>query len=340
MSTEPDTETECKFCKIKIKSSYYLAIHQTSTLRCLAIQKELGGTPTSNLHECVHCHKKQTTRDNHVRHLSICKTKLKKEKEAALKKADDSQKTVQKLTGSMDERLEELMKEFRDYKKQDKIKEEKYRLAEEKTRIKEKQARLAEEKTNSEIIYLKKEILALKKSHKAPKESEPKEHKENLDMVDTDLEQKYQTLLVKHNSYMKNHRYVKVNEKGPCFYIIEDGSQVNNTSRKKFGIAGLSKTERENSIDRRLQNHRTIWPQLKVNFIIFLKEVDVLEKSIKRIFEKEINPNGHEIIEGVTTEQMVEHIHKWIQIMCVSEYIILSDERIKSYNNYVVTTVK
>lgn len=157
------------------------------------------------------------------------------------------------------------------------------------------------------------------------------------------LKQDYQKLLVKHNSSLKSHRYVKFKERGPCFYIIENGIPCeckHNVGRKKFGIAGLSKDNEEDTFDNRLKSHRTLWPQLKVNFIIFMKDVEFLEKTIKRFYDKEINPNGHEIIEGVTTEQIVVRIHKWIDDMSITEYTIASYEHIKEYNDYVVTTVK
>jgi hypothetical protein len=157
-------------------------------------------------------------------------------------------------------------------------------------------------------------------------------------------QQKHQTLLIKHNSTLKNHRYIKFKETGPCFYIIEQGIPCEckySIERKKFGIAGLSKHEKEpDTFDDRLKCHRTNWPQLKINFVIFLKEVEALENSIKRIYSTEINPNGHEIIEGVTTEQFVTTIMKFLEACGITDYQILSEERIKEYNDYVITTVK
>jgi hypothetical protein len=79
---------------------------------------------------------------------------------------------------------------------------------------------------------------------------------------------------------------------------------------------------------------------LKVIFIVFLKEVDILEQSIKRIYMNEINPNGHEIIEGVTSEQLIQSIKQFISALGLVQYMIMPDERIKEYNDYVTTTVK
>ncbi len=169
-----------------------------------------------------------------------------------------------------------------------------------------------------------------------------KELQEQIDKKETD----YQKLLVKHNSTLKTHRYVKFRESGPCFYIIEQGIPCEckyNVSRKKFGVAGLSKVENEeekDSIDERLKSHRTNWPQLKVNYIIFVKEAEIIEQSIKRLYANEINPNGHEIIEGVSTETLIASITKIIETLGIVDYNVLASDKIKEYNDYVVTTIK
>jgi hypothetical protein len=163
---------------------------------------------------------------------------------------------------------------------------------------------------------------------------------DKLVTTEQDLEltkQEHNTLIAKHNSTLKNHRYVKFKEKGPCFYIIESGiSSLDGIERKKFGIAGTD----QDTIDERLKSHRTLWPQLKVNYIIFMKEIEVLETSIKRLYKKEINPNGHEIIEGVSTEQLIDSIDKIIIALGIDEYHVLSHEKINEYNEYVQTTLK
>jgi len=158
----------------------------------------------------------------------------------------------------------------------------------------------------------------------------------------TELEtnkQEYQLLLTKHNSSLKNHRYVKFKESDPCFYIIDSGilcdcGQPN--TQYKFGIAGTD----QHTIDDRLQSHRTLWPLLKVRFLLFIKEVSVIEKTFKMMYEKEINPNGHEIIEGVLIEDMIDRLKKLFDLLCIKDYHIMSEEKLKEYNDYVDTTIK
>ena len=154
------------------------------------------------------------------------------------------------------------------------------------------------------------------------------------DLVDKDKE--YQKLLFKHNSSLKKHHYIKFKESDPCFYIVDSGLSCCGLLYK-FGIAGIDKV---NNIDDRLMNHRTLWPKLKVRCIVFLKDAVMIEKSFKMIFEKEINPNGHEIIEGVKIEYMIERLKKLFEILCIKDYHFTPDEKLKEYNDYVDTTIK
>ena len=149
--------------------------------------------------------------------------------------------------------------------------------------------------------------------------------------------QEYQSLFTKHNSSLKNHRYIKFKKSDPCFYIIDSGIKCDCNNHYKFGIAG---TDEKNTIDERLQSHRTLWPLLKVHFLLFIKDVLVIEKNFKMMYEKEINPNGHEIVEGVSLEDMINRLKKLFDLLNIKDYYIMSDEKLKEYNDYVNTTVK
>jgi hypothetical protein len=153
--------------------------------------------------------------------------------------------------------------------------------------------------------------------------------------LDTNKEQ-YQKLLIKHNSSLKTHRYIKFKKTDPCFYIIDSGVDCHCLCYK-FGITGL---DQDNNIDDRLRCHRTLWPKLKVRYLLFIKDVEMIEKNFKMMFEKEINPNGHEIIEGVTFDEMIKRIEKLFDILSIKEYHIMSEEKLKEYNDYVDTTLK
>jgi hypothetical protein len=164
------------------------------------------------------------------------------------------------------------------------------------------------------------------------------EYKRQISTLKTKLEtntEQYQKLLIKHNSSLKTHRYIKFKKTDPCFYIIDSGVDCD-CLRYKFGITGLD----QDNIDDRLRCHRTLWPQLKVRYLLFVKDVYVIEKNFKMMFDKEINPNGHEIIEGVKLDEMIGRIEKLFDILCIKEYHIMSEEKLKEYNDYVDTTIK
>ena len=71
-----------------------------------------------------------------------------------------------------------------------------------------------------------------------------------------------------------------------------------------------------------------------------MKDVVMIEKSFKMMYEKEINPNGHEIIEKVTLENMIDRINKLMEMLCITEYHIIPEEKLKEYNDYVDMTLK
>ena len=137
---------ECEFCHVIIQRASYLLIHQSTTRKCLLIQQKLGIETSPKLYECEYCHKKQTTKDNNTKHNAICKIKLQKEKEYA-QKINDTNK-VQILTNTIEDRLEELESDFRNYKE-----ETEYNI-----KKKEEQNRLKEQNFEKEITELKKKI--------------------------------------------------------------------------------------------------------------------------------------------------------------------------------------
>ena len=166
-----------------------------------------------------------------------------------------------------------------------------------------------------------------------PKDEIEIQYKEKINS----LTEEYKTLLHKHNSSLKTHRYIKFKKSDPCFYIIDSGICNEPKNYYKFGISG---TDEKHTIDDRLKNHRTLWPLLKVRFLLFIKDVQYIEKSFKIMYDNEINPNGHEIIEGVTLEDMTDRLKKLLNLLGIKEYEIMIEEKLKEYNDYVDTTLK
>ena len=308
---------ECSYCKRIFANTSSLGKHQHTTKSCLIIQKRMGVDIIYKLPQCSFCYKTFTSKENSVKHYVSCKIKKKQN----TKKNNELEEKVEQLSIELQNNKESINNELQ--LKDNKIKELEQQI---------KHVLIVKEKSDKEIDYKQMDDIYenLKKTNE--------ELKNNIEKTN----HQYQTLVVRHNSSLKNHRYIKFKESGPCFYLIEDGIPCEcplYQYRYKFGIAGISK-KKEDSIDLRLQSHRTTWPKLKVLFLVFLKDAELLEKTIKLKYKKEINPNGHEIIEKVSYETIITNIKQILEILNIDEFQIISDDKIKEYNDYVITTVK
>ena len=166
------------------------------------------------------------------------------------------------------------------------------------------------------------------------------------------IELSYNVIEKKYNSSLKKHRYHKFKETGPSLYIIDCGlDYADGIERIKIGIAGVprqvvnddgSRTTKTESIDGRLTKHRTLWPRLRIFFLLFTQDVVLLENSLKRIYSSRINPGGHEIIEAVNTRTIIKKIKELLMFLNIEEddYRICSEKEIKKYNDNVLTTLK
>ncbi len=155
-----------------------------------------------------------------------------------------------------------------------------------------------------------------------------------------DLEKRYNVLLQKHHFY-------KFKIRGPCFYIIESGlNYTDKITRVKIGIAGCLKRknidEENDSIDTRLNSHRVLWPQLQVRFLVYTRQASLLEKNIKTIFSNNINPNGHEIIEGVSVVNIINETKSLLNTLnkYKEEHLYQIEENIELYNSKAVIVDK
>jgi hypothetical protein len=204
---------------------------------------------------------------------------------------------------------------------------------------------LGNEKTNEELESLYKEQIKTLTNQLETTTNQLETTANQLETTTTQLQtiqQSHQKLLVKYNSSLQKHSYYKFRESGPCFYIFNSGYEyLDLVTRVKFGIAGTSdKYGRVDTIDNRLQSHRTNHPVLHLDFLIFTKDAKFIEDGIKRYYRKEINPNGHEWIEGVCSKKIIDRVKDVLDEFSIDDYNIVSDEVLKKYNDYVITTVK
>ena len=298
----------CEFCDKEFKSKSNFNFHQKTTKYCL----EKQGKEVNNENECKYCKKRFTKKQNLYTHLEICNIKIiDNEENKKNKELENKLKEVEIRNKELENKLKEV--EIRNKELEDKI----YKIL---------------EKAIDKTVLTEKYDYSVNSNLDKIEISEEKIELENFNI----LKSEYKTLLVKHNSSLKSHRYIKFKKTGPCFYIIDSGNS-NQNIQYKFGITG---TDKAHSIDDRLQCHRTLWPLLKVRFLLFTKDVLLIEKNIKMIYEKEINPNGHEIIQGIKLEDIIDSLKKLFNILNIKEYNVISYEKLKEYNDYVDTTIK
>lgn len=68
---------KCDFCKKELSSQKSLKTHQTTTKRCLEIQKNISGiVPIENIKKCLYCDKEFTQQGSVTLHEKICKAKM------------------------------------------------------------------------------------------------------------------------------------------------------------------------------------------------------------------------------------------------------------------------
>ena len=335
------TKTTCEFCGLSCKDNSILKLHLTRSKKCL----KMRGLSLETKHICNSCDSKFATITNLKVHQDKCTDyKISKIKEEHTKEIESINKNhnqiVEKYKKEILDICENHSKEV--FSINDKHDNEKKLLEKHIEIIQKSFETISKEAINRPSIldFFNKKIDDKSNSidDKSDDETDTKYKKQITTLktkLDTNIDQ-YQKLLVKHNSSLKTHRYIKFKKTDPCFYIIDSGIDCD-CLRYKFGITGL---DQGNNIDDRLRSHRTLWPQLKVRYLLFVKNVEMIEKNFKMMFEKEINPNGHEIIEGVSFDEMIKRIEKLFDILSIKEYYVMPEEKLKEYNDYVDTTVK
>jgi hypothetical protein len=180
------------------------------------------------------------------------------------------------------------------------------------------------------------------------------------EQIEQERDEKFK-ILHKYNSKLQKHRFFKFKKIGPCFYVIIQGLEyADGVIRIKIGICGcpkkkmahcphcekeLNDNKQSDSFDGRLQNHRTLWPQLQVKFAVYTDDAELLERCIKRVYKKQINPGGHEIIENVEVEELIIEVKKYLDMFNMYnkdaedlEYII--EENLEEYNKISMTNMK
>ena len=145
-------------------------------------------------------------------------------------------------------------------------------------------------------------------------------------------ESAYHQLQEVHESRLLRHNYYKFKHQGPALYLATSGLEYEDgISRAKLGIAGCRPTRKlpckhckhqpdssakePKSIDDRVASHRGLWPALQIKFLVYTPDAAIIEKALKRTYRDNINPSGHEIIEGVDPAKIIETIQAYLDLL-------------------------
>jgi len=146
-----------------------------------------------------------------------------------------------------------------------------------------------------------------------------KREKQVLLMEREQDQEKYKKLENNHKMLKKCREYHKL-KKGPAFYIIRP-----NATDFKIGYEGVD-------INQRLRTHRTTAPHLKVCYIVFTPDADLLERCMLLRFGPKKLENNHEFITDVSLAELTGSVHANLSLNNY-EYTVCPDAEIEAYND-------
>jgi len=153
------------------------------------------------------------------------------------------------------------------------------------------------EKTHQELIELQNEII---------KQKETITHLQN-----------------KHNKFLEKQRYHQFKE-GSVFYIISDNDSK--TLKFKPGLEG-------SDINRRLAEHRSTTPAIKLEYLVYTKDNVLLEKNILKRYKVKRSYQNHEWIFDITREHLIESVKTLLSFLNIEH---TEEENLEEYNNSIM----
>lgn len=174
---------------------------------------------------------------------------------------------------------------------------------------------VSNEKTNKELedVY-KEKIEKLKNDNEQIKLSNQIIMKENIT-----LKKEFTSLHKQHDEILKKRTYHKF-KKGSCFYIVKDDWRQQDYF--KVGITS--------NINDRLSDYRTIVPECKILFLVFLENNKILEDCIISKYRKVLTHQNHEYILSVGLDDLILSIKKLLKFLNIENTI---EQKLELYNN-------
>jgi hypothetical protein len=139
------------------------------------------------------------------------------------------------------------------------------------------------------------------------------------------LSKKYERVFYNHQSFLRKKELYKL-KKGGCVYLVIMRDEDKDIRTK----VGMSR-----DITERVSNYRTSNPFCKLLFVLYTEDCVLLETSMKRRYEKQLNPNNREFITGVTTEDLIKNVVEIANITSL-DYTIETDQELELFNDHNV----
>jgi hypothetical protein len=122
-----------------------------------------------------------------------------------------------------------------------------------------------------------------------------------------------------HDEMCKKRNYHKF-KKGHCFYVVKDDWREKDYF--KFGITS--------NINDRLQDYRTIVPECKILFLVYLENNKILEDCIKNKYKDILTHQNHEYIISINIDELIITTKKLLKFLHIDNTI---EEKLELYNN-------
>lgn len=217
-----------------------------------------------------------------------------------------------------------------------------------KDKCKEYENEIEELKSYKDILLSEKDELTVQKERL---EKQNIEYDESIKNLQSSLEELYSlnnTLNKNLDSqrkslerYQKKKRYHKFDNKGPCYYILSDNSLCEKDCKRqdffKHGIAGNG----DNTINKRLQQHRTTLPFLTVDFIVYFREPSIIEKHFSMVYQNHQNPLNHEWFLSNSSDttnlkdKLIDDVKTYMQTYFSGQYEIVKSSELELYNKSI-----
>jgi hypothetical protein len=143
------------------------------------------------------------------------------------------------------------------------------------------------------------------------------------------LLEKYKKITYHHNAFLRRKKLYKLKE-GACIYLINMigmTDDVVSTSKIKIGITG--------DITNRVSGYRTSNPFCKLMYLAYTHENSTVEKFMKTMYQKNLEPNNSEFISDIPLEDIRDKLEFVLGMLNV-DYTVETDEELEKFNGHNV----